>query len=98
MNAVGGIQREVDAGAFEDEDHAEETGRVAAVDQVVGVGDHQFGRQVGATVAHCVGIATGSGDVVEDPFLVADFLRDVLGDASAHPRQALGQAAAQGHQ
>jgi hypothetical protein len=31
-------------------------------------------------VAHGLGVATGGCDVVENPFLVADFFLDVLGD------------------
>jgi hypothetical protein len=43
LNAVGGGQCQRHAGAFQHEHHAEESGRVAPVDKVIGVGDHDFG-------------------------------------------------------
>jgi hypothetical protein len=84
-----------DAGALEHEHHAEERCRVAPVEQVVGVGDHHLGRQLRIAGTHRRGVATGRGDVVEDPFLVADLLRDVLGDRAPQPCQALRQTAAE---
>jgi hypothetical protein len=98
LDPVGGGQGQRDAGAFEDEHHAEESGRIAPVDQVVGIGHHDFGRQVGLAAPHRVGVAAGRGNVVEDPFFVADFLVDVVRHRAAQPGQAFRQAPAEAHQ
>lgn len=82
LDTVGGSQRQRHAGAFQHIDHAEESGRIAALDGVVGVGDHHLGSQAGPTVAHGLRIAAGGGDVVENPFLVADFFLDVFGNGT----------------
>src|SRR5581483_3978222 len=74
----GPRRRELGAGAFEHEHHAEETDGIDPVDEVVGVGDHEFGRHLGPAAANRVRIAAGIADVVEDPLLVPGFFGDIL--------------------
>ena len=40
----------------------------------------------------------GDSESVEDPFVVADFFLDVVGDGAAQPLLPVGQARAAGHQ
>jgi hypothetical protein len=68
--------------------HAEEAGRITPLHQVVGIGHHDFGRQLWLACTRFIGVAAGSGNVVEDPFLMADFFLDVFCDRFTQPFQA----------
>jgi len=72
--------------------------RVAPIDLVVDVADHQLGRQAGGFHPHRLGIAATGANIVENPLLMAVLLLDVFGDRLAQPLQALRQARTTGHQ
>ena len=98
LDPVGRIERERDTGPFEHEHHAEEAERVAALDRVVRVGDHAFGRDRRLRSRGRLAIATRVLDVVEDPLLVALLLVEVVQDRLAQPLVPLRQARADRHQ
>ena len=97
LDAVGGIERQRDAGPFEHEHHAEEAERVAPLDRVVGIRDHALGRERRLRCRRGRAVATGVLDVVEDPLLVAAFLVEVMQDRLLQPGVARGDAGADRH-
>ena len=94
LDAVGGGERERDAGAFEHVHHAEEPQRVAARDAVVRVRHHEFGGGRGLAVADFRRVGAACFDVRKYPGVVPALLDDVLVERGSQPGEPRRQAVA----
>ena len=93
-----GARGERAARAFEHVHHAKEAGGIHPRDIVIDVGHHQLGGRRRRRAPRSLRVVAAGAQVVEDPFLVAVLLGDVLRHRAAQRGALFAEPAAAGHQ